>query len=101
MAHFGDVWGLPQQSQRVEPPLIDRYGARAPGSLSDPRQLMLELSHELLDADRSGQRLLVLHTGERRLALLIREVEADKTAHNQRTAHQNHERYGVLEKQPT
>ena len=92
---------LAQQPQRIEPALIDRHCARTPRRLGDPRELMLELAHELLDANRGRERLLVLNAGERRLALLIREVEPDHTAHDERAAHQDDERYGVLQEQPT
>src|SRR5439155_24371868 len=62
---------------------------------------MLQLAHELLDADRCGERLLVLHACQRSLALLIREVHPHQAAHDERPAHQDDERYGVFEEQST
>src|SRR3954447_18781670 len=101
MTDFGDRRCLAQQSQRVEPALIDRYCARTPGCLGDPRKLMLELAHELFDANRRRKRLFVLNASERCFALLIRKVKPDHAAHDEGAAHQDDERYRVLEEQAT
>jgi hypothetical protein len=96
---FGDRGRLPQQSQRIQPTLIDRDRARAPRSLRHPGELMLELAHELVDADRGSERLFVLNARQGGLVFLVRKVDPDQTAYDERSAHQDHERYRVLEEQ--
>ena len=97
VADFRDGRCMPQEAQRVEPALIQRDPARAPGRLRDPGQLVLQLAHELLDARGCGQRLLALDLRQRGLVLPVGEVDLHHGADHQCAAHQQHQRNSILE----
>ena len=62
-------------------------------------ELLLDLPDVLLDPRRRGERLLVLQGGERRLVLLVGEVDADRARREQRARHQREDQQQVLAEQ--
>jgi hypothetical protein len=64
-------------------------------------KLLLDLPDVLLDARCGGDCFLVLQVAERRLLLLIREIQADASRHQERAAHERQDEKQVFAEQPT
>src|SRR5262249_45067913 len=88
------------QSKVVDPPLLERGGAGNHLRVRRPAHLALDFADELLDASGRADRLLALERDQRLLALLIREVDLDRAAGQDRPAHQRDEQDEVLAREP-
>jgi len=86
-----------QQLQELDAPLLDAGGAEL--RQRRERELLLDLAHELLDARRRADRLLALQAEQRRLVLLVREVQADRARDEERAADQPEDQQEVLAEQ--
>src|SRR5213593_2294493 len=101
IADLGDRGRLAQESQVVDAALVHLGRGRAEQGLRGPARLALDLLDELLDLRGRRERLLPLEAQERRLVLLVREVDLHDAAHEQRATDQRDKKRDVLAKEPT
>jgi hypothetical protein len=94
---IGDLRRLAQELQELDPAQFHVGGVE----LRQRRELELLLDRPdiLFDARRGRDRLFVLQVGERRLGLLVREIQADPAGHEQRARHQRENQQQVLPEQ--
>ena len=97
LRQLGNGRHLAQQPQRIEAALLDR--ARRPRQLRGPAELALDLLDELADLGGGGFRLLALDADQRRLVLLIVEVDVENAVRQQRDRHHGHEQRDVFGEQ--
>src|SRR2546425_12336127 len=92
VAQLRDRWRLAQEPQVVDAALAEQ-------GLGGPADLALDLFDELLDLRGRRQGFLPLEAQQRRLVLLVREVDLHDAAHEQRPAHEQREQGDVLAEQ--
>ena len=96
---IGDFRSLAQQLEEFDAAHLDvacvELGQRSIGELA------LDLPDVLLDARRCRERLLVLQARQRRLVVLIGEIEADGAGGEQGAGDQRQDVEKILAKQPT
>ena len=98
LRELGDRRHLPQQSQSIEPPLIDCAGG--PGQLRGPPYLALDFLDELADLGRRGLGLLALDPDQGRLVLLKREYDLRQSVGEEGDANDGKKQSDVFAKQP-
>src|SRR6266545_1835245 len=91
---------LALQAKEIDAPLLESGNTGRQDGLGRPAHLALDLSDELLDAAGGGLRLLPLDGHQRGLVLLVREVQLDEAAGQQRRADQAGEKDHVLDEEP-
>jgi hypothetical protein len=94
----GDFRRLPQELQEFDAAQLDV--PRVELRQRRVRQLAFDLLDVLLDSRRRGDRLFMLEARERRLAFLIREIDADAPRGKQRRRHQREDQQQVFAKEP-
>ena len=97
LGQLGDRRHLAQQTQRIEPPLVDRAGR--PRQLGGPAELALDLLDELADLRRRRLGLLALDADKGDLVLVVIEVDVEGAARRQRQEHHGDEQGDVLDEQ--
>ncbi|PYM63232.1 MAG: hypothetical protein DME11_17440, partial [Candidatus Rokuibacteriota bacterium] len=96
VAQLGDRRSLALESKVVDATLIHPGGRRAEHGLRGPAHLALDLPDELLDRRGGRQGLLPLDAEERRLVLLVREVDLHHATHEQRPAYEERDQSDIL-----
>ena len=94
----GDRVHHAQQLQELDAPLLEAFDAEL--RQRGVGELLLDLQHELLDARRRGERLLVLQARQRDLVFLVGEVEPDAAGNQQRAAYQREDQHEIPAEQP-
>ena len=98
-AHLGDGRHQAQQFQVLDAALFQ--AGRADLRQAHPAELALDFQHVGLDARGRGLGLFLLQVEQRRLALLVGEIGADRAAGDQRGANERDEVDRVLAEQRT
>ena len=100
IAELGDGLDLPLEPEVIDPSLLQRRRRSHELGLGRPAHLLLDLFDVGLDPRGGAGRLFTLKVDERRLVLLVREIDLDGPAGEQGAAHQGDEDDDVLADQP-
>ena len=96
MRNVGDLRRLAQKLQEFDAAQLDVRCVEL--RQRSELELLLDRAHVLLDTRGRGDRFFVLQACERRLAVLVGEVEARSARHQQGTGHQRQDEREVFAK---